>query len=47
MRADRVEAALLARVVERADHWRLELDKRLARVVVREYADAVKRGRNR
>jgi hypothetical protein len=47
MRADRVEAALLARVVDRADFWRLQLDKRLARVVVSEYAEAVKRGRKR
>jgi hypothetical protein len=47
MRADRVESALLVRVVERAAEYRLALDKRMARLVVTELAEAVKRGRGR
>jgi hypothetical protein len=44
---DRVEVALLARVVERADYHRFQLEKRFARLVVSEYAEAAKRGRKR
>jgi hypothetical protein len=38
---------VLIRVVERAAHYRLELDKRLARMVIAELAEAMKRGRSR
>jgi hypothetical protein len=39
LRADPIEAAVLERVIERADHWRYELDKRLAKLIVVEYAE--------
>jgi len=38
---------VLIRVVERAAHYRLELDKRLARMVISELSEAMKRGRSR
>jgi len=47
LRADPVERAILGRVLERADHHRFELDKRLARLIISELADAMKRGRGR
>jgi hypothetical protein len=47
MRADRVEAAVLVRVVERAASYRLDLDRRLARLIVTEFAEALKRGGRR
>jgi hypothetical protein len=43
LRADPIERAVLVLVAERADHWRLELDRRLARLVISEYAAATKR----
>jgi hypothetical protein len=45
--ADPTERATLSRVLERAAYWRLELDKRLARLIVSELAEAMKRGRGR
>lgn len=47
VRADRVEAALMMRALERAADYRLQLDKRLARLVVTELGDALKRGRRK
>lgn len=47
LRADPIEAAVLQRVIERADHWRFELDKRLARLIVAEYAEWYRRSRRR
>jgi len=47
MRADRIEAAVLTRAVERAADYRFQLDKRLARLVVSELGEALKRGRRR
>jgi hypothetical protein len=47
IRADRVEAALLMAAIERAADYRLQLDKRLARLVVTELGEALKRGRRK
>ena len=47
LRADPIEAAVLKRVIERADYWRFELDKRLARLIVGEYAEWQRRSRRR
>ena len=45
IRADPVERAVLVRALERAGHYRFELDKRLARLIISELAQAMKRGR--
>jgi hypothetical protein len=45
IRADRIEVALLTRALEHAARYRLELDKRLARLVIGELSDALKRGK--
>lgn len=45
LRADRIEREALVRVLERAAHYRLDLDKRLARLIISELADALRRGR--
>ena len=45
LRADPLERAVLMQALERAAHWRLELDKRLARLIVSEYAGAMRRAR--
>lgn len=47
IRADRVELALLRAAMERAAAYRLELDRRLARLIISELSDALKRGRRR
>jgi hypothetical protein len=47
IRADRVEAAVLTRAVERAAAYRLDLDRRLARLIVTEFGEALKRGSRR
>ena len=47
IRADRVEAAVLMRGLERAADYRLQLDRRLARLIVTELGEALKRGRRK
>lgn len=45
MRADRVETTLLVRTLERAAKYQLDRDKRLARLIVAELSEALRRGR--
>lgn len=45
LRAEPAELRVLQRVLERADHWRFELDRRLARLIVGEYADWKRRSK--
>jgi len=47
MRAGPLELALLHAALARADHHRFELDRRLARLIVSEYGEAMKRGSRR
>lgn len=47
VRADRAETALMMAALGRAADYRLQLDKRLARLVVTELGEALKRGRRK
>jgi hypothetical protein len=47
LRVEPAEFAVLQRVLERADHWRFELDRRLARMIVAEYAEWRRRSERR
>ena len=45
LRADAVERRVLVRALPRAAKYRLDLDRRLARLIVSEWASVVKRAR--
>ena len=45
LRADRVELATVKQVLERAAHYRLELDRRLAKLIVSEMSVWLNKGR--
>ena len=47
LRADPIERVVLCSVIERAAAYRLDLDRRLARLIVTELGEAIKRGRRR